>query len=106
MREEASESDDGPAAPGSGAGGGDPVVIASLALGWEMADLYAGRRLDDAVPELPETLPGIGPMTSRQTVHASLLRMRGLIRRVLEPAAADTITVPSSHILGELPEGD
>jgi hypothetical protein len=106
MREEASEGGDGPGVRGAGARGGDPIVIASLALGWEMADLYAARRLDGAVPELPETLPGIGRMTSRQTVHASLLRIRVLIRRVLEPATADTITVPSSHILGELPEGD
>lgn len=86
--------------------GGDPVVVAALALGWEMADLYAAREVDGPTPELPERLPGIGGLTHRQTVHATLLRIRTLIRQALGPAVADTITLPSAQILGELPEGD
>ena len=85
---------------------GDPVVVAALALGWEMADLYAARAVDGPTPELPETLPGIAGLTHRQTVHATLLRIRTLIRQALGPAVADTITLPSAQILGELPEGD
>jgi hypothetical protein len=90
----------------AGRGGGDPVVVAALALGWEMADLYAAREVDGPTPDLPETLPGIGGLTHRQTVHATLLRIRTLIRQALGPAVSDTITVPSAQVLGELPEGD
>jgi hypothetical protein len=106
MREEARDADDGLGVRDVGVRDGDPVVIAALALGWEMADLYAMRELDGPIPHLPETLPGIGRMTPRQTVHASLLRIRALIRRALEPDVADTIKLPSAQILGELPEGD
>jgi hypothetical protein len=90
----------------AGRRGGDPVVVAALVLGWEMADLYAARGADGPTPELPETLPGIGGLTHRQTVHATLLRVRALVRQALGPVVADTITVPSAQILGELPEGD
>jgi hypothetical protein len=86
--------------------GGDPVVVAALALGWEMADLYAVRAIDEPTPELPETLPGVRDLTHRQAVHATLLRIRVLIREALGPAAADAITVPPAQILGELPEGE
>jgi len=89
----------------AGQRGGDPIVVAALALGWEMADLYAAREVDGPTPELPETLPGVGRLTPRQTVHATLLRIRTLIRQALGPAVADTITLPSAQILGELPEG-
>jgi hypothetical protein len=90
----------------AGRPGGDAVVVAALALGWEMADLYAARAVDGPTPELPETLPGVGGLTHRQTVHATLMRIRTLIRQALGPAVADTITVPSAQILGELPEGE
>jgi hypothetical protein len=89
----------------AGRRGGDPVVVASLALGWEMADLYAARDLHGPTPELPETLPGIRGLSHRQTVHATLLRIRTLIRRALGPAVCDTIALPSAAVLGELPEG-
>src|SRR3984885_10205192 len=79
---------------------GDPIVVAALTLGWEMADLYAAREVDGPIPELPETLPGVGRLTSRQTVHATLLRIRTLLRQALGPAVADTIPLPSSQILG------
>jgi hypothetical protein len=105
MHEEPSEGGDTLSAPGDGARGGDPVVIAALALGWEMADLYAVRELDGPLPRLPETLPGLDRMAPRDAVHASLLRIRVLIRRALEPGVADTIKVPSAQVLGELPEG-
>ena len=59
MHEEASEGGDGRGVREVAGRGADPVVIASLALGWEMADLYAGRELDSPVLELPDTLPGI-----------------------------------------------
>ena len=85
---------------------GNVSVVAALGLGWEMADLYAAREVDGPTPELPETLPGIGALTPRQTVHASLLRIRTLIREALGASVADTITLPSAQILGELPEGD
>ena len=90
----------------AGQRGGDPVVVAALALGWEMADLYAARWVDGPTPELPETLPGVRGLTPRQTVHATLLRIRTLIRQALGPSVADTIRLPSAQILGELPEGD
>ncbi len=90
----------------AGRRGGDPVVIAALALGWEMADLYAARWADAPTPELPETLPAVGGLTPRQTVHATLLRIRTLVRQALGPGVADTIKLPSAQILGELPEGD
>ena len=84
---------------------GDPVVVASLALGWEMADLYAARDLHGPAPELPETLPGIRGLSHRQTVNATLLRIRALIRLALGPGVSDTIALPSAAVLGELPEG-
>jgi hypothetical protein len=90
----------------AGQRGGDPVVVAALALGWEMADLYAEREVDGPTPELPETLPGVGGLTYRQTVHATLLRIRTLIREALGPSVSETIALPSAQILGELPEGD
>jgi hypothetical protein len=90
----------------AGRRGADPVVVAALALGWEMADLYAARGLDGPLPELPETLPGIDGLTHRQTVHATLLRIRTLLRQALGSAVADTIALPSAQVLGELPEGD
>jgi hypothetical protein len=85
---------------------GDPVVVSALALGWEMADLYAAREVGGPNPELPETLPGIGGLSHRQTVHATLLRIRTLIRQALGGAVSDTITLPSAQVLGELPEGN
>ena len=66
----------------AGQRGGDPVVVAALALGWEMADLYAAREVEGPTPELPATLPGVGRLTYRQTVHATLLRVRTLMRRL------------------------
>jgi hypothetical protein len=90
----------------AGRRGGDPVVVAALALGWEMADLYAAREVDGPTRELPETLPGVRGLSHRQTVHATLLRIRALIRQALGPAVSDTITLPSAQVLGELPEGD
>ena len=94
-------------------------MVAALALGWEMADLYAvrgvtGPRPDlpatlpgvgDLTPELPATLPGVDGLTPRQTVHATLLRIRTLVRQALGPSVADTIKLPSAQIVGELPEG-
>jgi hypothetical protein len=85
---------------------GDPVVIAALALGWEMADLYAVRELDGPSPSPPATLPSVHGLTPRQTVHASLRRIRGLMQVALAPDAAEAIKLPSAQILGELPEGD
>jgi hypothetical protein len=90
----------------AGRRGGDPAVVAALTLGWEMADLYAERELAGPTPELPETLPGIGGLTHRQTVHATLLRIRTLIREALGPTVSDTVALPSAQVLGELPEGD
>jgi hypothetical protein len=90
----------------AGRRGGDPAVVAALALGWEMADLYAARDSDGPTPELPVTLPGVHGLTHRQTVHATLLRIRTLIRQALGPTVSDSITLPSAQILGELPEGD
>jgi hypothetical protein len=90
----------------AGRSGGDPAVVSALALGWEMADLYAARADQRPAPELPETLPGVGRLTHRQTVHATLLRIRTLIREALGPEVSDTIALPSAHVLGELPEGD
>ena len=61
----------------------DPLRVGRFwagVLGWEMADLYATREVDGPTPELPETLPGVGRLTPRQTVHATLLRIRTLIR--------------------------
>jgi hypothetical protein len=104
MPDEARDGDDGIAV--RDVRDGDPAVVAALALGWEMADLYAVRELDGPVPELPPTLPGIARMLPRQRVHASLLRIRVLIRRALAAGVAETIRVPSAQILGELPEGD
>ena len=82
----------------AGQRGGDPVVVAALALGWEMADLYAARWVDGPTPELPETLPGVRGLTPRQTVHATLLRIRTLIRQALGPSVADTIRLPSALV--------
>jgi hypothetical protein len=90
----------------AGQRGGDPVVVAAVALGWEMADLYAARWVDGPTPALPVTLPGVGGLTPRQTVHATLLRIRTLVRQALGPSVADTVKLPSAQILGELPEGD
>jgi len=87
-------------------GSGDPIVVAALALGWELADLYASRDASSSAPELPTTLPGVQGLTARETAHASLMRVRSLIRLALAPEVADAIKVPSAAVLGELPEGD
>jgi hypothetical protein len=84
--------------------GGDATVIAALALGWEMADLYVVRDLSAPARELTATLPAAGELGSRQQVHATVARIRALLGHVLDEPGA--VTVPSTHALGELPEGE
>lgn len=83
---------------------GDPTVIAALALGWEMAELYAERDLSAAEPGLPDVLPAADELAPRHRVQASVARIRALMLRVLDDPHA--VTVPSTHALGELPEGE
>ena len=96
--------------PDSGGGqaarpcGGDPTVIAALALGWEMADLYAVRDVSAVAPPLTETLPAADELGPRQQVRAAVARIRALLGDVLDDPGA--VTVPSTHALGELPEGE
>lgn len=76
---------------------GDPTVMAALALGWEMADLYAGRGYQPAAAHPPGTLPSAAEIGQRP--DAAVERLLTLMLRALGASGAPA---PSIELLRDL----
>jgi hypothetical protein len=76
---------------------GDPTVMAALALGWEMADLYAGRGYQPPAAHPPATLPSAAELGQRP--DAGVERLSTLIMRALGASGAPA---PSIELLRDL----
>ena len=80
---------------------GDPAVVAALELGWEMADLYAGRGPRSQGGALPAMLPAAPELFSPE---AGLQRVATLIGRALGDSGVDE--VPSVDAAREVAADD
>jgi hypothetical protein len=78
-------------------GAGDPAVIAALDLGWEMADLYAGRGYQPPAAHPPAALPSAAELGRRP--DAGVERLSKLMARALADSGAPA---PEIDLLREL----
>lgn len=66
---------------------GGPAVQAALALGWEMAELYAPPAPTPPRPHAPERLPAITELSAADRVTLVTARLAGLLECALGPGA-------------------
>ncbi len=59
------------------------MVLASLELGWELADLYAGSEAASLEPAPPTTLPRLDELSAAQRGQAGITKVGALIGRAL-----------------------
>jgi hypothetical protein len=80
---------------------GDRTVVCGLALGWEMADLYAAPGSAAPNAASPGRLPPVGELGSHQRLQGGIARIAMLARQALGDLA-----VPSTEALRALKPGD
>jgi hypothetical protein len=83
---------------------GDPAISAALALGWEMADLYAPLHPTPPRTHAPPRLPTTSELSSREQVGIVTARLSGLLDRALGPGAAAGLA--RIQTLREVGDGD
>ncbi|MFZ0040453.1 MAG: hypothetical protein WAK93_04040 [Solirubrobacteraceae bacterium] len=76
----------------------DPSITAALALGWEMADLYATRGAPPVQGDPPATLPSAEELGQRP--EAALERVSMLIARALGDAGVQAASIDGLRALG------
>ncbi|MDQ6835647.1 MAG: hypothetical protein M3016_05605 [Actinomycetota bacterium] len=84
--------------------GADPAVIAALALGWEMSDLYARPRGAAQLLAPPGELPGIDGLSAQQRCELAMTKISALIGQLLGSVSGEPL--PSVATLREVAASD